>query len=63
MQQHLHIFREWQLVSLDYFVCSNPFMPPIERALADHLPNVEWYCGVERSTYISQAQELPCAPI
>jgi len=47
---------------LDY-CCSITPSPSgqIERALADHLPNVEWFCGVERSIYVSQAK-LPSPP-
>lgn len=60
MGQHAHIFRKWQLVSLDYDPFSmHSHSAPIEKALADHLPNVERFCGKERSTYLSQAQNLP----
>jgi len=57
------IFREWQRVLLDYccFLIRSQ-SDQIEKALADHLPNVERYCGVERSTYISQAKLPPTLP-
>ena len=55
MQQHTRIFCEWQLVSLDYESIRSEPASYIERALVDHLPNVKWFCGVERSICLSRA--------
>ena len=60
MRQHTRVFLEWKLVSLDYTPCFSDLSesPYLKKALTDHLPNVEWFCGVERLTYLSRAQEL-----